>query len=968
MKYPKFVLLLWLITTRVSAGATITGKVIDPQGSPAAGVQLVISEVLTSAKYPISTDAQGAFVQEVPPGQYAITGILRDSDVVLISIESTELRQLTLRIEENGPAVISSTSSMRPPDSPDTDPSLAGIRDYEVQASQENTPTPQVRLVEEAVNPFPAQKGGRLHGSIYEFHRNDNFDARNFFDPVGQSLPEYKRNQFGISLAAALQRNMNLLGSYEGLRITQGSTLLSHVPTAPMKGGDLSDLPLQLKDPTTGLAFPENRIPASRIHPVAKRLLTLFPDPNRSDPDRNYVNGKPIVRNRDTFSFRLDHPLEGGSNYMVRYSLSKANDVFVSPLPGFGSSRDGTDQEAGAAYNQKITNRLFANGRIGFARNTSFLRSVNAGKEGLLASVGIVGLSVDDVDDEGYPDFRLSGYASFGDSGLPLLSTLNTLTLEGGMTYTPNNHSIRVGGSINSYQANNNRSDGLRRGRFAFDGYYSGDSFADFLLGLPDTATRGVGSDRADLRRKVWSFYARDDWKLGQRYNISWGLTYNYFQPYRSVHDNVSGFYPLLFYPPKDGEMVVAGSDRARELGLGPAGRGGMVFPDRNDWAPSFALGWRPTGSNRLVVRNSYSLYYSPLGRDWFVNYLGRNYPFYYVQTALSPIEHASLDLGDPFGTAATQLSVRGIETHFRTPYVQYWQTGFQTELFHQWNFEAWYQGSKGGHIARVLAANTPLPGPGDIESRRPNPTYGRFNILTGSGAFTKHGLDVAAERRLSGGLSAKLGFDWQATIGDVFQGNPSNPRNLASERAPSDYPPARQFYLNYIVDLPFGKEGRFGRDVGALGQGLISGWRLSGITHIQDGYRFTVFSSGDPNNDGIPDDRPDRLGSGSLEPASRSVDAWFNAIDFAAPAPYTYGNSGRNILVGPPYANWDLSVIKQTRFSDGNLIELRVELFNAFNQVNFEVPNATFGTSVFGKIFGAYRAREIEVALRYSF
>ncbi len=140
------------------------------------------------------------------------------------------------------------------------------------------------------------------------------------------------------------------------------------------------------------------------------------------------------------------------------------------------------------------------------------------------------------------------------------------------------------------------------------------------------------------------------------------------------------------------------------------------------------------------------------------------------------------------------------------------------------------------------------------------------------------------------------------------------------------------------------------------------------GSLAAQGGSRFSVTSSGDPNNDGVSDDRPDRLGPAVLAASDRGVDAWFSAGDFAAPLPYSYGNSGRNILVGPPYVNWDLSVIKQTRFSDGNLVELRVELFNALNQVNFETPNAVYGTSVFGKIFGAHRAREIEVALRYSF
>jgi hypothetical protein len=234
MRHLGMFLLLLLCMARGSAGATLKGKVVDANGNPVPGLKLVVSESLTRANYLMSSDERGGFEQSLAAGTYSIALSKPDSDVVLIRLESSEDRRIVLRLEKTGLTAVSSTSSMQAPESPDTDPSLAQIRDYEVQTSQDNTPVPQARGVEEAVNPFPAQKGGRFHGSIYEFHRNDNFDARNFFDPVGQALPEYKRNQFGVSLAVALRRNLNLLGTYEGLRIIQGSTLLSHIPTAQM--------------------------------------------------------------------------------------------------------------------------------------------------------------------------------------------------------------------------------------------------------------------------------------------------------------------------------------------------------------------------------------------------------------------------------------------------------------------------------------------------------------------------------------------------------------------------------------------------------------------------------------------------------------------------------------------------------------------------------------------------------------
>jgi len=956
-----------VVLPALCAASTIIGKVLDAQGNPLPSAQLAIVGVELQLRFVVSTDEQGLFSQIVPAGKYTISMLESDSDVVLVRLESSEQRRLVLQADRQRLTAVSSEMSMALPDAPETDPSLAPIRDYQVQLL--DTPASQALSVAELVNPFPAQKGGRFHGSVYEFHRNDNFDARNFFDPLGKPLPEYKRNQFGFSLAAGLSRNINVLGTFEGLRIIQGSTLLSHVPTSEMKRGNFGGVDVKLKDPSNGQLLPGNRIPEIRINPVARKMLALLPDPNRADPDRNFVNSKPVVRNRNTYSVRVDHQLKGGSNYFVNYWLSNGNELLVHAMPSLGSRRDERDQSLVVSHSQKITNRLLANMRFDFSRNMDSLGSVNSGRAGLLASIGIEGVSALDPSEEGYPDFRLSGYASFGDSGLPVLAILNRFDFEGGLSFTPGDHTFRVGVGLTSYQVNNNRSDGLRRGRFTFNGYYTGDAFADFLFGVPDAAIRGVGSDRADLRRKTWFLYARDEWKIDPRFSLSWGLTYNYFQPFRSVHNNVSGFYPLLFEPPLDGEIIIAGTNRARQVGMDKAGRRGIVFPDRNDFSPSFGLAFRPLGSNRLVFRSSYSIAYSPLGRDYYVSHLSRNFPFYYLQTALSPVEIASLDLSAPFQTVIpAEIGVRGIEPDLRTAYVQTWQTGMQSQVFKQWSGELWYSGLRGIHMPRTLAANVPLPGPGPVQPRRPNPQFGRFNFVTGSGAYSRHHLGANLVRRLGDGLSLRSGFDWQVSIGDVFWGNPSNPRNLNAERARSDYLPARQFYLSYIADLPFGKSGKFGREVNGFAQSLISGWRLSGITHIQDGYRFSIVSSGDPNNDGVADDRPNRLGAGVLDSSRQSIDGWFSTAAFGAPADYSFGNAGRNILTGPPFANWDVSVIKQTRFSDGNLIEFRIELFNAFNQVNFDSPNPVYGTSVFGKIFGARRAREIEVALRYSF
>ena len=173
---------------------------------------------------------------------------------------------------------------------------------------------------------------------------------------------------------------------------------------------------------------------------------------------------------------------------------------------------------------------------------------------------------------------------------------------------------------------------------------------------------------------------------------------------------------------------------------------------------------------------------------------------------------------------------------------------------------------------------------------------------------------------------------------------------------------------MNYLWELPFGKERAFPlRWLGKF-RGVVEGWRLSGITSFVSGRLFQPQIPGDFNNDGLSGDLPDRIGSGILPASQRSIDRWFETTDFVFPAPYAYGNLGRNILAAPGEQVWDISLTKVNRFGDGKSLEFRIEFFNALNHPNFNPPVSSFGTSVFGKVFGAKRAREIEIAFKFSF
>jgi hypothetical protein len=852
------------------------------------------------------------------------------------------------------------------------DPSLQSIDEFTIQPEHKFQGWSQAEPgpIIETVNVFEARKRGHFYGSIYEFHRNDNLDARNFFDPVGRQLPEFKRNQFGASFGIALTRRLTLFGAFDGLRIHRGSTLLSHVPTDAMKTGDFSRFPMQLRDPFTGARFEDNRIPQSRIHAVASRMLATIPNPNLPDPSRNFVNNRPFIENADTVTGRADYERSSESSLFVDWNFINGNGIDVDPLPEFGSSSRSRFRSISVSYTRTIHQNLVASLALEFERAVDQELPAQAGRGGLLASLGIGGVAALDELDEGYPQFEIAGYATVGPSegsSLPRTSVQNDFEASLAVTSVHGNHKLQAGVEFDSDQVNNHRTGGLGRGRFEFSGRYSGDGFADFLLGIPDSAERGVGSNRLDARRRTWKLSLRDDWKINPRLSLSLALEYNYHPFFRSTRNNISTFTPLIFEPPRDGLMVVTGSVVAANRGLAGLRRGEIAFTGRGEVDPAVGVAFSPLGNNRLVVRGAWEMRHDHIESADVLEYMGRNFPFYYTEHAESTPSYPDMDMTDPFRSAsAARLAVNAIEPRIGVPYDQTWLASVQNEFFQGWNLEVGYEGEKSTRRERVLAANVPLPGPGPLQDRRPNPDYGRFSILTASGSSSSHELGVELQKRLSNGFALGSSYEWRRSFSDDYDDEPSNPRDLRAERAPegSDH----RLSLSYILDVPIGGERAISTQWAGKLAFLLEDWRMSGITTFVTGSRFSPRLPGDPNNDGVGDDRPDRIGPANMPSSMRSIDRWFATEHFSFPAPYSFGNSGRNVLIAPGTTVTDLSFIRQMRMGAGRILELRVQLFNAFNHANFKTPERTWGTSVFGKIFGAERAREVEIAVKYTF
>jgi hypothetical protein len=758
-----------------------------------------------------------------------------------------------------------------------------------------------------------------------------------------------------------------------------------------MKRGDFSALTwAKLVNPFTGISFKDNHIPEELINPVAAKLLSLFPDPNRNDdPWRNYVNNQPVINNNNNISTRIDYEFSPKTKVFGKYSISDGNQELISTLPTFGTTMDERSQEVSIDLTHSFTSNKVLNLTFGLNRSASLQLSKLSHQKGLLASLGIEGVNVLESMDEGYPQLDILGYANVGfgtgfgafpgtgfAGGSPEKWVRNYYSIKSNFAYIRGNHNLAIAGNLNLSQLNGMRTSGMRRGQFGFSGQFTGDAFADFLMGIPYTATHGIGSDRSDLRQRSWRLSVKDDWKINRNFTLSMSLAYSLMPFYSSHNNRVSFVYPLVFEPPANSEVVTSGSPRARDLGLNLK-PGQSAYTDKNDWEPTLGLAYSPLGNNRLVLRTSYKITHDSMSPIQGLIYVGRNYPFYYLQGAGSPTLPI-LNLSRPFASGAeTASTFKAADPYLRNPYAQQWSTTVQYEFLHGWSLELAYNGQKSTHVFRAVPSNVPLPGAGPIQSRRPNPAFGEIDVLSSSASYSENGLDVAVKRRLTGAFSIQAEYKWSRALTDCWGWgfiNPNNPRNLAAERSLYGFSNTTNFNLDYILDLPIGRDKLIStRWAGKFAQ-VFEGWRISGITSIMGGFPFNPEIFGDPNNDGVWGDRPNRIGPGTLPKSKRSINKWFETSDFVAPDvsgpnPQWFGNSGRNILMTPGSTTWDISILKRTRITkDGNMLEFRTQFFNAFNHVNFQQPNNFLNTPTFGVISGADPSREIEVALKYTF
>jgi outer membrane receptor protein involved in Fe transport len=847
-------------------------------------------------------------------------------------------------------------------------PPMDSVREFRIQTSLAPAEFPQAGGG--AIDVVTKSGTRNLHGSAFEYFRNEAADARNYFDDPTLPRPIFRQHDFGASLGGPVPKLKNTFfyGIYEGFRQKSGTSALAIVPDAATRAGAFSDQST-IYDPFTRLPFPGNQVPQSRIDPIATAFLNRFePLPNSGGAGGNYRDASPNVNPSDSASGRIDHQFAGGSVLTGRYTYNGESNRVAGSFPLLPFSEQVRAQQVALAHTTSAA-RWINEARFSFTRLRLFDVPETAFHDNVAKDLGLADPPTDPIR-FGLPYFNATNYSMVTDSpSLPQVQRDNLWQLSDGLSLQRGAHTFKFGGEWLRFQMNYLQSN-LTRGTYTYTGVFtsadgsgtgSGDPFADFLLGFPQTTQRTSGSGQAYLRQNVWAGYAQDDWRVAPRFTLNLGLRYEYASPFTEARGNLVNLdYSTLPQPPR----------------LAPVPTG--TTPDRNNFAPRAGIAWQLPGTRRTVLRAGYGVYFSPeiavetydLVLNRLLNELNE------TQGDRAPV--LTTRDGFPKTSASGFPSYYGLDAGARTPYVQQWTASVQHELPGRMLLELAYLGSKGTDLGRYRQFNTPAhvetgenlpPRPGDLQSLRTFPTLGKIIQRQHIANSSYQSLQVKVEKNMSSRLSLLASFVWSKSIDDADSVIPGlydsvgaqDERNLRLERALSFFNVGRRVTAGYVWRLP---------ESGAAGP-LLRRWSLSGTVTLQDGtpenpfyFALDFANSGTPNRpDVVPGQNP------ALPRSQQTAERFFNTGAFTAPAPFTFGNAGRNTIPGPGNNIFDLALHRRFQVREHQTVEFRAESFNTFNHPNWGIAgnNPDFGP-FFGRIFTAGEPRRLQLALRYDF
>ncbi|MGH9939392.1 MAG: TonB-dependent receptor domain-containing protein [Blastocatellia bacterium] len=776
----------------------------------------------------------------------------------------------------------------------------------------------------------------QFHGAAYDFLRNDNIDARNFFE---SRKNEFRNNNFGGVLGGPVIRNRTFFfGGYEGQREFVFSPSVARVPSA----ADIA------------AARAANTAAGGAENALSTRILQLFPAANLNvTTGANYSFAAPNTNNSDNFLVKLDHRFNDRFNLSGRYVFGDGSQTFPltsgngSPLPEYQTVVPTRIQLFGLNLSQVLSNGLINETRLGYNRFVQTFTPLDAAFDP--ASIGLV------TGAQSLPTITITGFVSLGaPTNVPRGRVSSGYQFVDNLTWTRGAHTFKAGGEyrraiVNSFN------DTLARGRLNFN------NLAEFLAGRVSTSGTAIlrGATRRDTGADNYGLFAQDDWKVTPRLTLNLGLRYEYLGVFKEQGDRLSNFIP--------------GTGLVR---VGDASLPDLYEPDHNNFAPRIGFAYDLMGKGRTILRGGYGVYYDTPSQDYFLLQGFQNggpgspatnplpglgvFNVTFGATATIPYGPNVAIFGNAAGVAPTSnIALFAVDPNLRTPYIHNYNLNAQQELRPGTVLQVGYVGSRGTKLFRLRDINQATQGPAATrQSRRPFnaqfPQYSFINYLETSANSNYNALQTALKQRLSRGLNFYVAYTWSKSIDDASNGIyggtrgvsfPQDSYNLRAERAVSSFDTRHRFSANFTYDLDF-----LAGWLGAAPKRLTEGWQLGGIYTGASGLPITPFLSVDVSGTGELNDRPNLVGDPNSG-APRDATQWFNKAAFARPADGAFGSSGRNTITGPRLHIVDFSVSKATKLTERVALQFRAEFFNLFNHANLSLPNVDFNSAAFGSI-----------------
>jgi hypothetical protein len=867
-------------------------------------------------------------------------------------------------------------------------PSVEAIQTVDVTTS--NYDAEFGRVTGAVTNVILRSGSNNWHGSAYEFNKVAALAAKNYF---AVRTPPLVYNLFGATLGGRIKRDKTFFfADYQGLRDRESAAIGTlTIPALSYRMGDLRSSSTRIYDPATGnpdgtgrVQFANNIIPASRISPIAAKILNYLPAPLTSDLSGNYAYAVPQAKNTSNFDVKIDYQFTSNDSMNVRYSYQRP-EVTVPPVFGiiggpangaFAGTGTSRSQAPGLSFTHIFSSSLIAEFRVGISRVRNDVNQTDYGKT-TAKDIGIGNANID-LWSSGMSSVYITGFDSplVGYSpSEPWRRAQTNFEVANSWTKIHGNHTFKWGVDITRV-----RNDLLQtqtfdpRGRFNFTAGQtstpgqtngSANAFAAFLLDKPNLVGRDLYVGFPTVRQSYYFFFAQDKWQVSRKLTLDLGVRYENWPAATSHYKG-----QFVNYDPSNNSLRVGGyGDIPQNLGING---------DFLAFYPRLGAAYRL--NEKTVIRAGYGI--SALFRDTSQY----NFPSSQASELNSPNSYqpaGSMAVGFPspillpvpsngiIMNAPLTLSYGVMPKDLVHGRIQSWNFAIQRELRFGFTAEAAYVGNHGVDNPVTQQLNRGLVIGAGVAGQPLNQAFGRRASTTTVFGVNTHynSLQMKLNRRYSQGLQVTTSYTYSKAIDYCSDRTctPFNQYDFEKNRARSNFDITQVFVQSVLYELPIGKGGRWLRS-GVAGW-LLGGWQVNGIITAQTGPPLDLQYSNAGLNAPFINNRPNVNGPVTVYGNFKGGVPWFDTSAFSAPPDRTFGNVGRNILTGPDLVNLDASLFRKIPIREKVTLELRAESFNITNTPHFNSPGNIYGTSSFGLITSAANdSRMVQLGAKISF